>query len=602
MVRIIVRHAVLGCAAVLFLVAQSSFAQDRLLNLPNPGLSAFLKGISADLDAAATVDQLSPVGQALSPSWPQVFTNEKGLSTAGETGFDFVWEEGQESVSQQGPVGIEGFGTGSKVENVDTSFTPPESDANRFASEEVLELFEDTKLVDPNAAASADYEGNEGKPFAIKNSFVIILEPTLTGQEFNDLVYEKNFKITDTMPEIGGVQVEWDTSKYFVRSVNDTSKNDSTLRGLIDASKDLIADPRILTAAPNTFVGQFDVSPAPLVPRLTTGRPNDTVDWSVRDVNADKFWGEALYSDVAYIGIMDVGFHKHEDLWFSQLPANSRVHDHGNHVAGIACAAHNSIGVRGVLPRCVIVPDAADYLAIGSMASNGTAASLGAGLSPKAWALSFGQVLGRVSQFIAIHPEIRTFNLSMGYNWIPNFGIDPDQPDASAIRDIVEFQGSTFVPVLRRAETNGQVIFAAAGNDSDRPRRSIRATYASPFNWAAMEATKRGIRSGVIVEAHDKEGNAAGFTNSSGHISCGGVSVLSAVAYDNSGELSTSSYAVMSGTSMASPLCAAAFELFRKVRPQYSTTELLACIEAGPRVNTNGTPILDLELATTQCP
>lgn len=146
------------------------------------------------------------------------------------------------------------------------------------------------------------------------------------------------------------------------------------------------------------------------------------------------------------------------------------------------------------------------------------------------------------------------------------------------------------------------MIFAAAGNDSERPGRAISAKYASPFNWAAIEVVGLGITSGVVVEAHDQAGNAAGFTNSSGHLSCGGVDVLSSVALDESGQPSTRSYAVMSGTSMASPLCAAAFELLRKVRPNHTVEKLLACATGGTRKNSNGTPIFDLESAAQLCP
>jgi subtilisin family serine protease len=155
---------------------------------------------------------------------------------------------------------------------------------------------------------------------------------------------------------------------------------------------------------------------------------------------------------------------------------------------------------------------------------------------------------------------------------------------------------------LQNAKANGQVIFAAAGNDSNLPANAIQARYASPFNWAALEASKFGIDSGVIVEAHDANGSAASFTNSPGHISCGGVDVLSAVALDNAGQPSTKSYGVMSGTSMASPLCAGAFELLRKIRPAYTVEALLTCVRGGARKNSNGTPIFDLESATQLCP
>ncbi|WP_152564377.1 S8 family serine peptidase [Neorhizobium vignae] len=93
-------------------------------------------------------------------------------------------------------------------------------------------------------------------------------------------------------------------------------------------------------------------------------------------------------------------------------------------------------------------------------------------------------------------------------------------------------------------------MFSAAGNDCDRGQRPISAKYASPFNWAALEARKRGVENGVIVAAHDSRGKRAYFSNSGGDICCPGVDIMSALAFDGDSKVSTSSYGRMSGTSM----------------------------------------------------
>src|SRR5207249_1426471 len=135
-----------------------------------------------------------------------------------------------------------------------------------------------------------------------------------------------------------------------------------------------------------------------------------------------------------------------------------------------------------------------------------------------------------------------------GYNWISNFGINPDAPESSNWRGIVEIQGPLLVTLLRNAEKKGKIIFSAAGNDSTGLNPPIDAKYASPFNWAAITARQLGIKNGVIVEAHDKDGKRAPFSNTGGDISCPGVNILSTVAFDGQHQQSNFAYGEMSGT------------------------------------------------------
>jgi subtilisin family serine protease len=146
------------------------------------------------------------------------------------------------------------------------------------------------------------------------------------------------------------------------------------------------------------------------------------------------------------------------------------------------------------------------------------------------------------------------------------------------------------------------VIFSAAGNDSSGVPKPISAKYASPFNWAALNARERGLRNGVIVEAHDSSNKRASFSNVGGHISCPGVDVLSAVAHASDGETSQSMYGKMSGTSMASPYCASAHLLFGLVRPGYSGTKIIDCLLASTQKTDTGTPIPKLTQALAKYP
>lgn len=107
---------------------------------------------------------------------------------------------------------------------------------------------------------------------------------------------------------------------------------------------------------------------------------------------------------------------------------------------------------------------------------------------------------------------------------------------------------------------------------------------------------------GFIVEAHDSSGNRANFSNTDGHISCPGVNVVSALAFDARKQPSKTSYGSMSGTSMAAPYCAAGHSLLSLVRPSYSSVELAECMKQSTDLTNAGTPMLKLSQALVTCP
>ncbi len=216
---------------------------------------------------------------------------------------------------------------------------------------------------------------------------------------------------------------------------------------------------------------------------------------------------------------------------------------------------------------------------------------------------SFGQILNALNEFIPNSDEIKTYNISLGYNWKPNFNVNPDDPLSSEWRSIVAAQGEMFISVLKLANENDTVLFLAAGNDSTGLDDPINAEYSSPMNWAAIAARKRGIATnGITVEAHNRNGERADFSNEKGHLSCPGVDILSTVAFDNNGDSATNNYAKMSGTSMASPYCAAGHALLSLVRPNYSATELLDCIVHSGDKSNSGAPMMRLKKALEICP
>ncbi len=356
--------------------------------------------------------------------------------------------------------------------------------------------------------------------------------------------------------------------------------------------KDFKSDPTVRGAAPDVVLRDEAVdnlAQAVNIRQLTND--SEILDWGVGDIEANNVWELPGADNGVIFGVMDVGFASHEDIIFSSISSDMNADDHGNHVAGIACAQNNGKGIRGVIPNCFVRPKAGNFHASEP------------GGNILAFVQTFGQILAALNEFIPNKDEVKTFNISLGYNWISNFGINPDTESSEQWRQIVAAQGEIFVSVLSLAAQKNKVVFSAAGNDSGGLADPIDAKFASPMNWAAITARERNIVSnGVVVEAHDQAGNRANFSNEKGHLSCPGVNILSAVAHDSSGAISQNQYAEMSGTSMASPYCAAGHTLFSLVRPNYLGVEVVDCFIESGVASSSGSPMLKLDRALSHCP
>jgi len=343
-------------------------------------------------------------------------------------------------------------------------------------------------------------QGQTSVPFVAANSMILQFRPNTSQAQVDDYIKSNNLKVVKTFPSIGAVQVETDLSPYFQPNISDNNANDSVVRGFLEASKDFKKDPRIREATPDVILhSQSDITNLMTATETIGVATAKITDWGVQDIQADQIWNEPGAQDGVIVGVMDVGFAKHEDLVFIDFLPDTPREDHGTHVSGIACGSHlTTVGVRGVLPNCFIRARHGDVFFH----------SAEGGQVTKFLAL-FSQLLSTLTTFVDGYDDVSTFNISLGYNWISNFGINPDAPDSSSWRAIVDIQGPFLVTLLQDAEKKGKIIFSAAGNDSTGLNPPINAKYASPFNWAALVARERGIKNGVIVEAHDRDGKRA---------------------------------------------------------------------------------------------
>ena len=435
------------------------------------------------------------------------------------------------------------------------------------------------------------------QPFVESRTMFLLFEPDTTETQVRAYINDNNIIVVRTFPTIGAIQVNVDLDQYLEQQAEDRDQNDALLRGLTEAVADFSEHPIVRSASPGILMQEQsqpgDVVRAPTnVTETNRAAPTETIDWGIVDIEADELWNLPGARGGVIFGVMDTGFAPHEDLVFLELDPDTEVSNHGNHVAGIACAQHNGLGVRGVLPSCFVRARSAEvfFQSVQGPASD-------------RFAVVFAQILAALTLFIESQDDVYTFNVSMGYNWRSNFGINPDliTVQSERVRSLVESQGAFLVPFIEAANRAGKVIYSAAGNDSYGLADPITARYASPFNWAALTAQERGIMNGVVVEAHDETGRRAEFSNVNGNISCPGVRVRSSVAFGRGGSPSESAYGVMSGTSMASPYCAAGQALFRLVLPEYSAVEAINCMVASSEKSSSGTPMLRLSKAREEC-
>lgn len=431
-------------------------------------------------------------------------------------------------------------------------------------------------------------------PFVAQNSMILQFQPDLKQADVDDYIKSNNLQVVKTFPSIGAVQVKTDLSRFFQPKSTDAGTRDTLLRGLSDASKEFKKDPRIFEASPDVFLSgkSDDISKLEMTTKPVYSLDTKMTDWGIHDIQADQLWDKPGAGDGAIFGVLDGGFGRHEDLVFLGFKGDTPAADHGTHVSGIACGSHaKPHGTRGVLPNCMIRAAYADIL-FRSQEGGAISQTL----------ILYSQVLGKLTEFVDENDDVSAFNVSLGLNWGPNLNSDPEAPENADWRANIQSQGNLFYTALKNAAKKGKFIFTAAGNDSASFDQPVNARYASPLNWAALFARDFKIRNAVIVEAHDQNGKSAAFSNRGGDISCPGVDIVSTVAFDQAHQPSRSSYGEMSGTSEASPYCAAGFVLFRLVRPNYSGEAALDCLLKSTAKSTSNVPMMRLADAYKDCP
>lgn len=422
------------------------------------------------------------------------------------------------------------------------------------------------------------------RPYQAASQLLILLDPDLSPAEVAVALRDHRLQPVKTMPQIGALTVSV-ADRLAVDSGTSVPVAHVDELSIDKIARELAEDRRFISVTPNAVVTPFQNQAQTVADDPAAGGAGgERTDWGIADGGFDRVWPSM--TSPFLVGVIDVGFAEHEDLDTAPgLPQILPRQNHGNHVAGIMCAKHNQVGVRGALKNCRVTVAAASMVSDTASVEH---PDLGI-------ATTIGAFIESTLEFMEANPNARVINLSLGYNWMPNYQIDPRSPGEERIRDVVRLQGQFFKSLLAYAKRRNIALVSAAGNDSEMLSSPLPAIWASPFNMGSQLIEEAdGWTNGLVVQAHDRQGQRAAFSNVGGHISCPGVDVLSALATSNR------AYGLDSGTSMAAPYCAAGLSAVRALRPQLTLRQAIDCLRAGPG-RVDGVPKMDVDFAVNRC-
>ncbi|MFZ4808568.1 MAG: S8 family serine peptidase [Hyphomicrobiaceae bacterium] len=423
-----------------------------------------------------------------------------------------------------------------------------------------------------------------------RDTFVIQLKPDITGAQLDALISKYSLNVVRHVPSLGLLHVQRPSTQTRGAAPSAGTITDVLEPPIIRAIRN---EPGVeaafvdTTIAPKTVPRRVDTSVtgaggAKVSWHWRTGETDDG-NWGLKMLRMPPVWRIVERARQAHperkptrMTFLDVGFGTHGHLVYSAvkegMPPNPRQascqFSHGTHVAGIAGALYGrGRGIDGMVPNAIVeaIPISADNWIEGS--------ALGVTDTFNQRALLYSGALEDLAEFLEEDAplgenERRVVNISLAYNWSAagfEWGKDPER-DQSLKTHVLN--SASVVRYLANRWRDKVLFVTAAGNDSHGLAQPLSAELATPFAFAGTyrSATFRPATNILVVEAIDRDGRRASFSNTGGHISAPGVDVMSTLAGVSD------EYGLCSGTSQAAPhvtaLAAILFELSPKSTPQ----------------------------------
>ncbi len=453
-------------------------------------------------------------------------------------------------------------------------------------------------------------------PVAKKNSYMLQLKPETSEAQIEELLKKYDLKVTKVIGALGVITVEPQHPEEATRGLD----GEAPLESITDPKKklerilepkiiqDLRKDPSVDAAFVNSLIETKGL-PKPSTAKAKKGeeifgwrwQPGGEPDgnWGLKEIRMPSVWSivdrhRKLNPGAARpkIGIIDVGFAENDTVKFNIARGSARPplvrpdceSNHGTHVAGIIGASQtDKSGIDGIVPDANIdaIAIAAEFI--------GERERLDANEGWQAQAMLFSDVLSNAMFYLGdsmrAGDPLRVINVSLAYNFVARGVLGDAEPDTiNGLKLHIAEQASVIRTMARLVET--QVLFVvAAGNDSDGRADPLHTQWASPFAWAGTYAWTSGepVKNIIVVEATDRSGKRAGFSNTGGHVSAPGVDIMSTIGSP------TLPFAVCSGTSQAAPHVTALAALLFEINPKKTPEEIIALLKSAAKPAGEGT-------------
>lgn len=461
-------------------------------------------------------------------------------------------------------------------------------------------------------------------PVAKPNSYVIQLKPSASDAEIAALLNKYDLKITKIIAPLGVITVEQNKPSAASGSVHEgvgaaAAPVDTKTRLQQILEPPLIVDLRgeniVDGAFVNTTMGT-KVLPKPRGAKVVVDgtahswrwQPGDGQDgnWGLKALRMPAVWSvldqyRKRHPDVKRpkIGIVDGGFIDNPAVPFG-LKQNVKAQSyhsigcathHGMHVAGIIGARQlGDPGIDGMIPDARMDAIGVEDRIVGD------AGFVGVDEGWEVHALLFDDVLAKTLDYVYANlvqqDNLRVINISLGYNFVASKLLGDALPDEVPGLALHVLHQANLIRLMASRVQDYVLFVVAAGNDSDGREVPIEAKWASPFAWAATQPSSAGETPSniLVVEAVDRDGSRASFSNTGGHVSAPGVGIMSTLATGQN------AFGVCSGTSQAAPHIAALATILFELDPSKKPADVAAVIKTAahaPKPGSKAAPTAD---------